>query len=220
MHAYPSYWMWMDDFEQGYAWMGQHNTREKLDALPKDERPSMRSYLADHDTAAAWQRLADGTWWQVHRMLVSTPTPRDKHGKPKKPWKAVLERPGWTLTALAGLTLLATVFAFSLRRAEKLTIHCQEPERGMVVLYVLGAVAFYSMLHGWYTPVGDGDRFMLALWAPLVFSLIGAGESIMARLEARRAPVIIPHAYRTAQIAVVCWLVWRIFELWRFPHFT
>lgn len=220
LHAFPSYWMWMDDFEQGYAWMGKFNTREKLDALPKDQRPSFRTYMATHSGETAWNRLADGTWWQVHRLLVSTPTPRDKHGTRKRHWKAVLERPGWVLTSLAGLTLLATGFAFSLRRAEKLPVHCQEPERGMVLLYVFGAIAMYSMLHGWYTPVGDGERFMLALWAPLVFSLIGAGESIMARLESRRAPVILHWIFRIAQSAAVCWLAWRLIELWRFPHFA
>ncbi len=220
LHAYPSYWMWMDDFEEGYAWMGKHNTREALEAVPKAERPSFGNWLAKHDKLTAWQRLSDGTWWQVRRLLASSPTPRDKHGQPKKPWVAPLEHPGWTLTAMLAVTGLAAAYAFSLRRKEKLPIHRQEPERGMVMLYTLGAFALYSMLHGWYTQVGDGDRFMLALWAPLVFSVVGAGESIMARLEARKVAAIVPWTYRTAQCLIIAWMAWRLLELWKLPNFA
>jgi hypothetical protein len=220
MHAFPSYWMWLDDFEQGYAWMGKYNTREKLAALPADARPSLKNWLATHDRATGWNRLADGTWWQIRRLLASDVTPRDKHGKPRKPWQATLERPGWTLAALAGLAALATGFAISERHKQKLPIHRQEPERGMLILYTLGALALYAMLHGWYTPVGDGDRFMLALYAPLALSLVAAGESIMGRLQARNAPAIIPLVFRFAQWLAVGWLGWRLLELCRIPRFA
>ena len=220
LHSFPSYWMWMDDFEAGYAWMGQHNTREKLMAIAPGEKPSFRWWRARHEPVEGWNRLADGTWWQVRRFLSSDPTPRDKHGKPKKPWVSTLEFPGWTLAALLGVLSLAAAFAFSQRKKDKLPAHRQEAERGMMVLYFLGAFALYAMLHGWYTPVGDGDRFMLALWAPMVAGLIGAGESIMRRLRARGAPAAMVWSYHAAQWLLVVWLAWRLLELWKHPEFA
>lgn len=219
-HSFPSYWMWMDDFEEGYAWMGKYNTREKLSALRREEKPSFQWWRANHEAVEGWNRLADGTWWQVRRFVASDPTPRDKHGKPKKPWVSTLEYPGWTLAALLGTTTLAAAFAMAMRRREKLPVHRQQAERGMMVLYFLGAIAIYSMLHGWYTPVGDGDRFMLALWAPVVAGLIGAGESITRRLGARGAPRAMLWSYHGLQILLCLWLGWRLLELWQLPRFA
>jgi hypothetical protein len=124
------------------------------------------------------------------------------------------------LLAFAGVLSLAAAFAFTQRRKEKLPAHRQEAERGMMILYFLGSIALYSMLHGWYTPVGDGDRFMLALWAPVVAGLIGAGESIMNRLRARGAPPAMIWSYHAAQGLLIVWLAWRLLELWQLPEFA
>ncbi len=220
LHAYPSSWMWLDDFEQGYAWMGTHNTREQLAAIAPEDKPSARRWLETHSREEGWRRLADGTWWQVRRLVASDPTPRAKDGSPKKPWQAMLEYPGWTLVALAGLGLVAAAGAIVYQRREKLPVHRQQPERGMMALFVLGTVACYSLLHGWYTPVGDGDRFMLALFPPLVFSLLAAGEDIVRRLQARALPPGFAAAYRAGQWLLAGWLGWRMAELLLHPRFA
>lgn len=219
-HAYPSHWMWMDDFEEGYAWMGKHNTREALLALRPEDKPSFSWWRARHEPAEGWRRLVDGTWWQARRFVASDATPRDKQGKPKRPWRAILEHPGWTLAALMLPAGLAAAFAVALRGREKLAVHRQEPERGMIILFFLGAIAFYTMLHGWYTPVGDGDRFMLALWAPVVAGLLGAGESIMRKLEARGAPPAMVWTYHVSLWLIAGWLGLRLLELWKLPVFA
>lgn len=220
LHSYPSYWMWMDDFEQGYAWMGAHNTRAKLEATPKEQRPSARRWLDEHGPAEGWRRLADGAWWQVRRLMASDPVPRTKQGEPKKPWRDLLEHRGWTLAGLGGLAALAVALGWGARRREKLPAHCQQPEGGMLVFFVVSAVAGYAMLHGWYTPVGDGDRFMLALWAPLVFSLIDGGEGVVRRLRARGELPRHIRAYRALQWTLAALLAWRLLELLSHPRFA
>ena len=70
MHSYPSYWMWMDDFEQGYAWMDAHNTREELEAMPPAEKPSAKLWMSTHSKEEGWRRLADGSWWPSNRNTL------------------------------------------------------------------------------------------------------------------------------------------------------
>ena len=90
----------------------------------------------------------------------------------------------------------------------------------MMGLFVLGTVACYSLMHGWYTPVGDGGRFMLALLPPLVFSLLAAGEDIVRRLQARALPPGFAAAYRAGQWLLAGWLGWRMAELLLHPRFA
>jgi len=40
--------------------------------------------------------------------------------------------------------------------------------------FILATLLATIAAYGWYTPIGRGDRFMLSLYAPLVFSLIWA----------------------------------------------
>jgi hypothetical protein len=220
LFSYPSVWMWMDNFEQCYAWMGKHNTREKLAAVPPEQWPSARLWLAGHEPAEAWHRLADGTWLQVSRLLADNPDPRARDGSPKRPWRALLEYPGRVLAALAALCAIPLAAALALRRRDKLPVHRQEPERGILMIFVAGTFAGYALLHGWYVPVGDGDRFMLALWPPLVFSLIAAAEGMAGRLRARGEGQRWLAALRAGQWTLAAWLAWRLAELIRHPVFA
>ena len=48
MHSYPSYWMWMDSFEEGVEFMGKYPNREALETLTDETRPSAARYLREH----------------------------------------------------------------------------------------------------------------------------------------------------------------------------
>jgi hypothetical protein len=216
-HSFPGYWMWFDDFKDAYAWMGKHNTKAALEALPKSERPSFATYSASHTPEQMWSRLIDGTRIKVMELLSPPTTLRGT--KQAKPWKGVLEWRGWYLGALFGIFgSLAIALRWRcpppLNPAQRL-----HPETVSKTLFVILAVVGYSLAYGWYTPIGRGDRFMLSLYAPLVVSLVWAGESMLRRARRRQCAAWLPIAYHTAHSALALAIAWRLVEILRHPYF-
>jgi hypothetical protein len=215
-HSYPAYWMWFDDFEACYAWMGQYPGRSQLETLTRVSRPSFSNYAAEHSREEMWRRLRDGVVMKVND-LVNPPRTRRGTREPK-PWKGVLESRGWFLGGLLLISLGAV--AASARcgmRGEGRP--CLHPETAWLVLFVAGAVCAYTLAYGWYSPIGRGDRFMLSLYAPLVLSLVWAGESIRRRALKRKAPPLFFMLYHGAHAVILAALLWRLLEIWRHPVF-
>lgn len=216
-HSFPGYWMWFDNFEDGYAWMAKYNNKDALDALPKSERPSFANYAATHTPEQMWSRLWEGTKVKVGELLAPPTTLRGT--KQPKPWKGVLEWRGWYLGGLVlilgGLFVsLCFVCARPANAAQRL-----HPETAAKTLFVLAAIAGYSLAYGWYTPIGRGDRFMLSLYAPLVLSFIWAGESLLRRAHRRHCPGWITVAYHGTHCILALAISWRLIEILRHPYF-
>lgn len=215
-HSYPEYWMWFDNFEDCYAWMGAHDTREALESIPPGEKPSFRTYAASHTGEQMLRRLIEGTQVKLGDLLWPGYTTASRT---PKPWKGVLELRGVYLAALAGVLLLLLV---CLRLAAPKASHAGErlhPETAAVVLFVLGAFSLYSLAYGWYTPIGRGDRFMLSLFAPMVLSLVWGCEALLRRARRRRARLWIFAGYETLQWLLFAAISWRLIEILQFPHF-
>ena len=216
-HSFPAYWMWFDNFEDCYAWMGDHNSKEKLEATPKAQLPSVKTYMATHTGSQALQRLTDGTRTKVMELLWPSQTLISK--KNPKPWKGVLEWRGiylgWLALVLVGLTF-AVGFATPrpLNAAQRL-----HPETAAQILFVFGSILGFSLAYGWYTPIGRGDRFMLSLYAPMVLCLVWACESLLRRARRRGASAWLSRSYDLAQWLLVAAVSWRLVEILRFPQF-
>ena len=90
-----------------------------------------------------------------------------------------------------------------------------------MVLFVIGSVAGYSLLYAFYAPIarGSGDRFMLSLYLPLVFSLIWGAESIVRRIKRREGSPWITRGYLLTQWMLFAALCWRLVEIFRVPQF-
>ena len=215
-HSYPAYWMWFDDFEACYAWMGRYNTREALAALPKDERPSFALYRQTHTPEQISERLRNGV--QVKLADLFAPGVTRQSTKNPKPWKGVLEQRGVYLGGLACICLGMAVFAAYWRRREP-RMPRLHPETASLTLLVLGSFAAYTLAYGWYTPIGRGDRFMLSLYAPLVLSLAWAGESLRRRLKRGRAPRAVFLTYHGAHLLLLAFIGWRLLEIAQWPQF-
>lgn len=215
-HSYPAYWMWFDDFESCYAWMGRYNTREALAALPKDERPSFSLYRQTHTNEQITERLRHGV--QVKLADLFAPGVTRQSEKNPKPWKGVLEHRGVYLGGLATICLGLGLFAACWRRREP-RMPRLHPETASLALLVLGSFAAYTLAYGWYTPIGRGDRFMLSLYAPLVLSLVWAGESLRRRLLRGRAPRAVFLAYHGAHLLLIASIAWRLIEIAQWPQF-
>lgn len=217
-HSYPGYWMWFDDFDgEGFAWMAAHNTKEKLEAIQPNEKPSFKRYAATHTTQQMIDRLVDGTKMKVIELLWPGYTTPSK--KNPKPWKGVLELRGcylgWIVCVLFAL-LIALRFAVPKAEHAAQRFH---PETFWQTLFVIGTVGGFSLAYGWYTPIGRGDRFMLSLYPPLVLSLVWACEGLVRRAHRRTAGRWLFIAYHSAQWLLVGAIGWRLIEILRFPFF-
>jgi hypothetical protein len=220
-HSFPAYWMWFDSWDDGscYQWMGEHNTPAELATLTPETRPSFSKYMREHTAEQAIQRLKTGTVAKVEELLWPGKTPPPSKDGTRKAWKGVLELRGIYLAAVLALpALLLLWLAVTRKRVE----HDQQklhPEWWTMSLFVLGLVVGYSLLYGWYHPIGRGDRFMLSLYGPLALSLIWAAEHMLRVASRRNAPLWLWHSYHAAQWLLFAMICWRLVEVLRWPYF-
>lgn len=241
-HSFPGYWMWFDKFggpgtendpSTAYGWMEKHNTREELQSMLPEDRPSAGKYLRTHTRAEVGHRLWDGLFsvknpetgvvGRVREFLWPAQTKRSDQIEKQKPWRGILE---WRGVYLAWLSALLLALLVTLRSAAAKPEHAGHVvfRHGTVsvVLFVVGAVAGYAVLYAFYSPIarGSGDRFMLSLYLPLVFSLIWGAEGIMRRIIHRRgASPWIQRSYLAAHWLLFAALCWRLLEIVRVPRF-
>jgi len=219
--SYPNVWMWMDDFASGYAWMGAHQDRQALEALPQDAWPSFSTYRATHTPEQMATRLREGLLGEDGSLRTFlAPKGSGRHaGTTEKPWKRLLEPRGAFLGALAGIAVAAAALGRAGRRqarADDVSSPGADWPAGVCrALLVIGAVAAFAGLYGWYSPIGRGDRFMLSLWMPLVFSLTAWAEASVRPLG--RGPG--RWTYAALHAALLGFLLWRVSELVRAPFF-
>lgn len=216
LHSYPAYWMWFDNFEDCYRWMGEHGTKESLQSIPESEKPSFKNYAATHTREQMTERLVNGTKVKLGEFLWPGYT---KPSRTPKPWKGVLEFRGLYLGALL-LILIALLAAVSFSAPKP--HHAGQrlhPETAAMVLFVLGSIAAFSLAYGWYTPIGRGDRFMLSLYAPIALSIVWASEAFVKRARRRQPSRWIFNGYQIAHWLLFAAVSWRIIEILRFPYF-
>ncbi len=214
--SYPAAWMWMDDFQDGFAWMGQHPNRAALEAIPGQERPSAARYLRTHSVEQAKDRLFNGTREKVTQFLAPKPV------KPKKDgsfagWKVLLEQRGLYLGGLAAVISGAALLVWSRRRAVDHWGLALPSGAWAVALFTGGSAVGYALLYGWYEPIGRGDRFMLSLYLPLVFCLVWGSERLMDLAAMRRAPRWTAWLYQSCLWLLNAAVVWRLVEVLRLP---
>lgn len=223
-HSYPSYWMWMDRFSPDcYEWMDKHNSREELEAMTPTDKPSLGWYLQRHTGQEAITRLQDNTWNRLREFFWPKQTKISDKIENQKPWKGLLEWRGVYVLWLMGILLgMIAVLFLAAPKAEHLGQSVFRHGVLTKVLFIVGAFSGYSLAYGWYAPIahGSGDRFMLSLYLPVVFSLIWGAESIGRRIRLRHGSPWITRCYAAAQWLLFFALAWRILEIFRSPHFS
>ncbi len=229
--SFPSCWMWLDTGAQAYEWMGRHHTRETLAALTPSERPSLSNYLRIHSREDFLSRLRDGTFgpnngkteiigrlpeffWPQQTKLV-------RNLEHWSGWRGILEWRGLYLGWLA-LILLGLLGAVATApKAQHAGHFVFRHGTVTIVLFVFGTFSVYSLFIGFDAPIvrGSGERYMLALYLPLVFSLIWGAESIIRRFRRRKGSPWITRSYLLAHGLLFAALTWRVVEILRLPKF-
>jgi hypothetical protein len=221
-HSFPAYWMWFDNWEDGscYRWMSEHNTAAELATLTPETTPSLSKYLREHTQEQAIQRLREGTKAKVMELLWPGLTPPASKDGSRKPWKGVLELRGVYLGLIALVPLLLGVSLLLCRKSRPVNAAQRlHPESFSMALLVIGLLVGYSLLYGWYHPIGRGDRFMLSLYAPLVLSLVWAGEAFYLRAKRRSAPLALRLGYHLMHWGIAAFISYRLVELLQWPYF-
>ena len=216
--SYPAAWMWMDNYKDCFDWMGRHPDKSSLEAIPPEEKPSLANYLKTHGTDQVKQRLIEGTGQKVSRWLAPKIVKPKKEG-PFSGWKVLLDRRGYYLGAAAALTMAAALLVWS-RRKEVDRMGLSLPSGAWAAMLFTGGTAIgYTLLYGWYDPIGRGDRFMLSLYLPLVFCLVWAAERLMDLAMMRRAPQWAAQVYQGGFWLLNAAILWRLVEVLRQPVF-
>jgi len=216
--SYPAAWMWMDDFKDASEWMVAHPDKKSLEAIPQEQKPSLGLYLKTHEVEQVRDRLQNGTWQKLNRWLAPKPVKVKKDGS-FSGWRVLLEHRGIYLGVLGGVTLAAGILVWSRRKAVDRIGLAPSPGSWAAVLFTTGAVLGYSLLYGWYDPIGRGDRFMLSLYLPLVFCLVWGAESLMDLALMRKASRWAPLIYQGLLWILNGAIVWRLVEMLRQPVF-
>ncbi|MCE9519879.1 MAG: hypothetical protein K8R87_10045 [Verrucomicrobia bacterium] len=229
--SYSRCWLWLDSPAQAHEWKMQHQTRESLTAVSPSERPSLANYWRTHSREEISSRLWNGTFGKnngdteiVGRVPEFFWPPQSQHGKNLDSWpgwRGILEWRGLYLGWLA-LILLALLGAVAaVPKAQHAGHFVFRHGTVTIVLFAFGSFAVYSLACGFNAPIagGSGDRFMLALYLPLVFSLIMGAEAIIRRIRRRQGSPWITRSYLLAQWILFAALTWRVIEIIRLPKF-
>ena len=181
-HSYPGYWMWMDDFEEGSRFMGNHSSKDALKAMKPEEKPSLGNYLKTHDRATFIERIRSGTEKKMKELMF--PPEVTQNNKKTKLWRQILPQRGWLLIWLFIILVVISVFHhIAWRNRDKLVWPVGPQSARWMLLFAFGTFTISSLAFGFYEPIGKGDRFMLGLFLPMVLTFIWVTERFRRQLQ-------------------------------------
>jgi hypothetical protein len=209
---YTTYWMWMDDFmTEAWPFQDKYPGRVQLEQLAQEETPSPTWYFRRHSVVDAAKRLIGGTREVVVRFFFPEPKLplRGIFWRPAgKKWEQPLAHRGVYLFLLGGLCALLSAASGS-----KLIESFSRPDKISCLIFAVLLVTVYSLLYGWYWPIGRGDRFMGSLWIPCVFLLVWGGSVLRRQANGQFAHL----AYlATHSVILLSLLLQAAGMLWRF----
>ncbi|OYW31000.1 MAG: hypothetical protein B7Z47_02415, partial [Chthoniobacter sp. 12-60-6] len=180
--ATPFYWRWFENESAMQQWTALHHSRDSLRAVPVAERPSYANYIATHEPEAVRTRLTQGGVKMTEEVL-------------QFPWSfdSLPHERGVFVIALASiLVLLLVIIAFVAPRAAHAG-QALHPETATLVFFSVLACVACTLDFGWDLPVLTWGSRHLALYPPLVLSLLWASESLVRRARRRemRLPVFV-----------------------------
>ncbi len=216
-HSYPSYWMWVDGFEEGAAFMQTYQNKEDFAKLPPEEKPSPFNYLKSHTIEQCLERMWSGTKAKTLDFLLPKEIKQNKEHN--KPWREILPLRGWYLAYLWLAASLMVLWWKALRPPEERIASVPRLRHGWMVGFVFLAFAAYAMAYGWYTPVGKGNRFMLSLFLPMVFTFVWLGEELRTACARVKPKTLANTVSLGLNLLLTAAVTWRIIELVRTPLF-
>ncbi|MDR3403676.1 MAG: hypothetical protein P4L99_14350 [Chthoniobacter sp.] len=194
------YCFWMDDWQQCIPRLRDFSAN-KVKQMPPAERPSAVNYWQHHTRDQIWNRMTSGMLEQAHNLLFAEKSLKN-FLRPGPQLRIVLPVRGAYLVALLlGTLLLATQGATGKSRT-------QADRRTLWALAALGFTAHFLAI-SFYTPITGGDRLILAIYIPVLFSLAMGIEYLREERS---------HGWRVAAVQLIHLLiagqlVWQLVHL-------
>lgn len=160
-----TFYMWYDSWAEAKQGTRAHGDREGWPDMPADEIPSARKYLAEHTPWQITERLASGL---VH--LES---------------KARHLRGYYRYVVVYGMAVLV-LLGWHRRRAWVFL-----RQRAVLVLFGASYIVLSILLYAWYVPISGDNRFILALFMPLVVS-----AALVLHAPALAPPIVVWRRHR------------------------
>jgi hypothetical protein len=185
--AAPFHWRWFENETAMQQWTEVHRTREALQAVPVGELPSYANYLATHAPDAVKERFWQGGLKMMEAVL-------------QFPWSfdsLPHERGVFVVVLACILSLLLLIIAFVAPRAAHAG-QALHPETAPLALFSILAFVACTLDFGWDMPVLTWGNRHLALYPPLVLSLLWASEALVHRARRRNMWLPVFAIYETA----------------------
>ena len=144
-----TFYLWYDSWDEAVRGTKAHGERRGWPDLPASEIPSPHKYFRTHSARQVVNRLLHG--------LRTVVTSRSGYGY--DPY-------------VVGLFVFVAIAAFCQRDQLKPVL----TSRWLVVAFVGAYFAVYVALYAFYAPIAAGDRFILALFLPLMVSLAAVAD--------------------------------------------
>jgi len=164
MYSLPSFWFWADDWASCVE-KYKDCRRVTLQHLPPQDQPTRRGYFLRNTPGEALQRLTTGATKRLEQFFHPEGKWRFPYDKPGKAKRVVLPHRGFYLIAL-GL-LAATLTGLVIRQGNLSLIG----PVALPVLLALSTFVVYVLATGWYFPIGNGHRFIMTLYLPVLWML-------------------------------------------------
>lgn len=179
--ATPFHWRWFDSAQELRVWTAAHHTRDTLRLVPEGQQPSFENYRATHGEEALRARLQSGLQDLAQEVL-----PHEWGPTPPR---------GLFAAAVAGMLVLMLLMLWLVAPRAHHAGQALHPETAPIVLFTLLGMAVCGLDFGWDMPVLDFGQRALALYAPLMLSLVWACEALVHRVRRRqvRLPVLFFH---------------------------
>ena len=197
--AAPFHWRWFENEPALQQWMAAHQSRDSLQTVPSGELPSYTNYLATHAPAAVQERLRQGGVKMTAEVL-------------QFPWSfdsLPHERGVFVLVLASILIFLLLIIGFVAPRAAHAG-QALHPETAPLALFTIVAWVACTLDFGWDMPVLTWGNRHLALYPPLVLSLLWASEALVHRARRRKMRLPVFVLYETALWALCILALWRV----------
>ncbi len=136
-----TFYMWYDSWAEVIQGTRAHGDRRGWPDMPEEQIPSMGKYIRDHSVRSIGDRLLRGFLDLRTRVIRSY---------------------GYAEFLMVYGVALLVLFVQNAGRS-RFILQRAHP---FVLLFILGYFFGYTLLYAWYTPLAEGNRFVLALFLP------------------------------------------------------
>ncbi|MBK8901147.1 MAG: hypothetical protein IPM53_08190 [Anaerolineaceae bacterium] len=139
-----TFYIWYDSWDNVLEGTRAHGDRIGWPDMPPEEIPSATKYFREHSLSQVVDRLLRG-------FLITLVSMANSYGYLK--YMVIM------------FSLVLSLWLFNRSKARDILI-----EFPFVALFAAGFFAIYLFLYAWYTPIANGNRLVLALFSPLMFT--------------------------------------------------